>query len=145
MIELLKQAPGAKTVTLANGGQFAMPALVSKAINSDIYFAKPYASYQRGTNKNTNGIIHRQWPIKMALGQVTEKEIEVIEFQLDSMPRKVLGGLTPLEVYTVIFQDWSPQTIGILLLSTFQEQHSPLAVCFRCQGCPLLQDWRWRL
>ena len=100
MIELLKRAPGAKTITLDNGSEFAMHTLVSKAVNADIYFAKPYASYQRGTNENTNGLIRRQWPKKMAFGQITEEEIEAMEFQINSMPRKVLGGLTPLEVYT---------------------------------------------
>jgi IS30 family transposase len=100
MIELLKRVPQVKTVTLDNGGEFAMHTLVSKAVNADIYFAKPYASYQRGTNENTNGIIRRQWPKKMALKQVTEEEIELMEFRINSMPRKVLGGFTPLEVYT---------------------------------------------
>ncbi|WP_420810371.1 transposase, partial [Endozoicomonas acroporae] len=61
---------------------------------------KPYASYQRGSNENTNGLIRRHWPKKMAFGQITEEEIEAMEFQINSMPRKVLGGLTPLEVYT---------------------------------------------
>lgn len=100
MIEMLQRAPGAKTITLDNGGEFAMHAMVSEAVNADVYFAKPYASYQRGTNENTNGIIRRQWPKKMALGQITAEEIEAMEFQINSMPRKVLGGLTPLEVYT---------------------------------------------
>ncbi|WP_211831103.1 IS30 family transposase [Kistimonas asteriae] len=100
MIEMLKRVHGAKTVTLDNGGEFAMHARVSKAINADIYFAKPYASYQRGTNENTNGIIRRHWPKKMAFGQLTVKEVEVMELQINSMPRKVLGGLTPIEVYT---------------------------------------------
>ena len=34
----------------------------AKAANADIYFAKPYASSQRGTNENMNGIIRRSWP-----------------------------------------------------------------------------------
>lgn len=74
--------------------------LVSKASNADIYFAKPYASYQRGSNENTNGIIRRQWPKKMALGSLTEDEISDMELMINTMPRKVLGGLSPLEVYT---------------------------------------------
>ena len=64
MISLLTRVPGVKTVTLDNGGEFARHRVVSVAINADIYFAKPYASYQRGTNENTNGIIRRHWPKK---------------------------------------------------------------------------------
>ena len=100
MIELLKRAPGVKSITLDNGGEFAMHGVVSKAVNAEVYFAKPYASYQRGTNENTNGLIRREWPKKMAFGNLSEKDISNMEFMINSMPRKVLGGLTPLEVYT---------------------------------------------
>ena len=100
MIELLKRAPGVKTITLDNGGEFAMHGLVSKAVNAEVYFAKPYASYQRGTNENTNGLIRREWPKKMALGHLSDKDISDMEFMINSTPRKVLGGLTPLEAYT---------------------------------------------
>ncbi len=100
MISLLERVPEVLTVTLDNGGEFARHGLVAEAINADMYFAKPYASYQRGTNENTNGIIRRQWPKKMPLGQLTDEDIRNMEWVINSMPRKVLGGLTPLEVYT---------------------------------------------
>ena len=67
---------------------------------ADVYFAKPYASYQRGTNESTNGIIRRTWPKKMALGAVTENDLRTMELLINTLPRKVLGGKTPLEVYT---------------------------------------------
>ncbi|MCP4800707.1 MAG: IS30 family transposase [bacterium] len=102
MVELMKRVPGAKTITLDNGGEFAMHKAVTKASNADIFFAKPYASYQRGTNENTNGIIRRTWPKKMAMGALTKQEISDMELIINTMPRKVLGGLTPLEVYTGI-------------------------------------------
>ena len=97
MIELPKRAPGSKTITLDNGAEFVMHSLVSKAVKADINFAKPYASYQREINESTN-IIRCQWPKKTAFGQISEDE--AMQFQINSMPRKVLGGLTPLEGYT---------------------------------------------
>ena len=87
------------TITLDNGGEFAHNAKVSEAVNADIYFAKPYASYQRGTNENTNGLIRRRWPKGMKLGHLTENDLKEQEMLINAMPRKVLGGLTPLEVY----------------------------------------------
>ncbi|MDP0562059.1 MAG: hypothetical protein QS721_06910 [Candidatus Endonucleobacter sp. (ex Gigantidas childressi)] len=69
-------------------------------MNADIYFAKPYASYQRGTNENTNGIIRRTLPKKMALSHLTEDDVRTMEMLTNTMPRKVLGGWTPPEVYT---------------------------------------------
>ena len=100
MIELLKRVSSVNTITLDNGGEFAAHEKVAKAINADIYFAKPYASYQRGTNENTNAIIRRTWPGKMALGELTDNDVRTMELLINTMPRKVLGGLTPLEAYT---------------------------------------------
>lgn len=100
MINLLGRASSVCTITLDNGGEFAAHEKVAKALNADVFFAKPYASYQRGTNENTNGIIRRTYPKKMALGHLTTEEIHTLELLINTMPRKVLGGRTPLEVYT---------------------------------------------
>ena len=75
IIQLLKRVPSINTMTLDNGGEFAAHEKVAEALNADIYFAKPYASYRRGTNENTNGIIRRAWPKKMSLGHLTEKDL----------------------------------------------------------------------
>lgn len=100
MCEMLKNIGTVHTITLDNGGEFADHSNVSHAVNATIYFAKPYASYQRGTNENTNGLIRRVWPKGMKLGHLTEDDLREREMLINAMPRKVLGGLTPLEVYT---------------------------------------------
>ena len=100
MINLLGQVSSVCTITLDNGGEFAAHEKVAEALNADVFFAKPYASYQRGTNENTNGIIRRTYPKKMALGHLTTEDIRTMELLINTMPRKVLGGRTPLEVYT---------------------------------------------
>jgi len=64
LIALLGRVSSVCTLTLDNGGEFAVHAKVAKAVNADVYFAKPYKSYQRGTDENTNGIIRRTWPKK---------------------------------------------------------------------------------
>ena len=100
MINLLDRVSSVCTITLDNGGEFAAHEKVSEAVNADVFFAKPYASYQRGTNENTNGIIRRTYPKKMALGHLTTEDIRTMELLINTMPRKVLGGQTPLEVFT---------------------------------------------
>ncbi|MCY4472574.1 MAG: IS30 family transposase [Kistimonas sp.] len=74
MTALLGQVSSVCTLTLDNGGEFAAHEKVTKAVNADVYFAKPYTSYQRGANENTNGIIRRTWPKKMTLGHLTEDD-----------------------------------------------------------------------
>ena len=100
MIALLGKVQSVLTITLDNGGEFAGHEIVSKATGASIFFAKPHASYQRGTNENTNGLLRRFWPKKFKMGCLTEQEIAQRVFMLNFTPRKVLGGLTPFEVFT---------------------------------------------
>ena len=102
MIRMLKKVHSVQTITLDNGGEFADHVRVSKATGADVYFAKPYASWQRGTNENTNGRIRRFWPKKFDMATLTDQEIEDRILLLNLTPRKVLGGLTPLEAFTGI-------------------------------------------
>ncbi|MDE5889974.1 MAG: hypothetical protein K2H10_03060, partial [Bacteroidales bacterium] len=48
-----------RTITSDNGLQFANHQTISRAWGADFYFAKPYHSWKRGTNENTNGLINR--------------------------------------------------------------------------------------
>lgn len=100
MINMLNRVDTVHTITLDNGGEFAQHEKVTKATGSQIFFARPYASYQRGTNENTNGLIRRCWPKKMCMGALSKQEIRDMELRLNMTPRKVLLGLTPLEAYT---------------------------------------------
>lgn len=43
-----------KTITFDNGGEFARHVKVAKALKCQIFFAKPYHSWQRGLSENTN-------------------------------------------------------------------------------------------
>jgi len=99
MLELLSKVHSVKTITLDNGGEFAAHARVATGTGAKVYFAKPYASWQRGTNENTNGRIRRFWPKKFDMATLTDKEIEDNILLLNLTPRKVLGGLTPLEAF----------------------------------------------
>ena len=99
MMELLRKVTSVHTVTLDNGGEFADHARITEETGAKVYFAKPYASWQRGTNENTNGRIRRFWPKKFDMATLTEKEIDDSIFLLNLTPRKILGGLTPLEAF----------------------------------------------
>ena len=43
------------TLTLDNGLKFAQHEQIAIKLKADIYFAHPYASWERGINENTNG------------------------------------------------------------------------------------------
>ncbi len=47
------------TITGDNGSEFARHNIVSNALKADFYFAHPYASWERGLNENTNGLLRQ--------------------------------------------------------------------------------------
>ena len=91
-------AEKALSLTLDNGKEFAEHEAIAEALKIDIYFAKPYRSWERGTNENTNGLIRQFLPKARRLDNVTSEEIQAIEDNLNHRPRKILGYLTPFEV-----------------------------------------------
>jgi len=86
------------SITFDNGKEFAQHQKIARALQTDVYFAKPYRSWERGTNENTNGLIRQFLPKSERLDDVTDEEICFIEDNLNNRPRKILGFLTPLEV-----------------------------------------------
>lgn len=88
-----------KTITFDNGTEFAGHERIALATGAATYFAAPYASYQRGTNENTNGLIRRYLPKNMSFEHLEQKQLDWIVEQLNNRPRKILGYRTPNEVY----------------------------------------------
>jgi len=87
-----------KTMTYDNGTEMTDHKWLSKNTEMDIYFANPYASWERGTNENTNGLIRRYLPKKTDFRTIDNKQLKSIQSKLNNRPRKVLGYKTPLEV-----------------------------------------------
>lgn len=53
-----------RTMTVDNGKEFANHQSITQQTGVDIYFAKPYHSWQRGSNENLNGLIRQYIPKK---------------------------------------------------------------------------------
>ena len=87
------------TITTDNGKEFADHRQLEHRLKARVYFADPYASWQRGTNENTNGLIRQYVPKSRPLYTISDKELEWIEDQLNNRPRKSLGFKTPNEVF----------------------------------------------
>ena len=86
------------SITFDNGGEFAGHQSIGRALKCKTYFAKPYHSWQRGLNENTNGLLRRFYPKGFAIGQLTEQEIADTQMLINFRPRKTLNYLTPIEV-----------------------------------------------
>ena len=88
-----------KSLTLDNGTEFHGYAQLEQCHGTKFYFAKPYHSWERGTNENTNGLIRQYLPKGSCFKGVTDKDCRRIEQALNSRPRKKLGFATPDEAY----------------------------------------------
>ena len=97
--ELLKWDARLKTITFDNGKEFAGHEEVASALGADCYFAHPYASWERGTNENTNGLIRQYLPKDRNLKEVSMEEEIMIMDKLNLRPRKCLDFMTPYEVF----------------------------------------------
>jgi len=87
------------TITKDNGLEFCDHARVAKSIQADMFFANPYASWERGLNENTNGLVRQYIPKKRKFNTVSHQEIDFIMHRLNHRPRKTLGYKTPHEVF----------------------------------------------
>ena len=99
-IELLAPlAAWVHTITVDNGKEFCEHELIAAGLQARIYFAHPYASWERGLNENTNGLVRQYFPKKYDFARFTENDLQRVEDLLNNRPRKTLGYRTPNEVF----------------------------------------------
>ena len=87
------------TITSDNGKEFALHEETAETLETDFYFAHPYASYERGLNENTNSLIRQYFPKDRDFRTITDEELIMATKKLNNRPRKTLGYLTPNEVF----------------------------------------------
>lgn len=95
---LIGKEPGSfETITADNGTEFHQFAEIERKTGVMFYFARPYHSWERGTNENTNGLIRQYLPKGTSMANLTQRECILIEIILNNRPRKRLGYKTPEE------------------------------------------------
>jgi IS30 family transposase len=89
-----------RTLTLDNGTENAAHQTITSRIGLRCYFAHPYASWERGTCENTNGLIRWYLPKGTDFRTISAEQLAHIESLINNRPRKCLGFETPIEVAT---------------------------------------------
>lgn len=81
------------SITADNGTEFSR---LAEVFDPDhIYYAHPYASWERGTNENHNRLIRRWLP--KGSQNATQKQVAFIENWINNYPKKILGYKSPRE------------------------------------------------
>ena len=87
------------TITADNGKEFADYKHIAQELQAEVYFARPYHSWERGCNENANGLVRQYFPKSMSFSSVTDGDCRRVANQLNQRPRKRLDWKTPAEVY----------------------------------------------
>lgn len=75
---------------------------IARKLNIFVYFAKPYHSWERGANENSNGLIRQYFPKGTDFRDITNEQVMRVQNILNSRPRKRLGYMTPKEKYKLL-------------------------------------------
>lgn len=97
-----------RTATFDNGKEFADHQRLARATGIDIYFARPYHAWERGSNESFNGLLRQFFPKGTDFTGISPLEVKHVHDLLNDRPRKRLGYRTPREVlgrhFPVAFQ-----------------------------------------
>lgn len=88
-----------RSITVDNGKEFAGHETVSAVLDTQVYFAHPYSSWERGLSENTNGLIRQYLKKGDSMIGLTMEQCRRIENKLNTRPRKDLGFVAPCELY----------------------------------------------
>jgi len=83
-----------KTITYDNGLEFSRHEAVSKALDAEGYFCKPFSSWEKGGVENYNGLVRQYYPKGIDLRKVNQQAINIVESEINARPRKLLGYKT---------------------------------------------------
>ncbi len=89
-----------RTITYDNGTEFSDYETTELWLKTDIYFAYPYHSWERGTNENTNGLLRQFFPKGTDFTKITDFDLQTAVNLINNRPRKRLNYHTPKEVFS---------------------------------------------
>ena len=93
-----------KSLTFDNGKEFAKFEQIEQALGIEVYFAKPYHSWERGTNENRNGVVRKVLPKGRPFDDITEEEMRRIDYMLNDRPLRCLNWRTPREAFAELLR-----------------------------------------
>ena len=92
-----------QTLTFDNGSEFVNHEVIAHTLEATTYFAHPYASWERGINENTNGLLRQFFPKRTDFRNVSWQQVKQAVDHLNNRPRKTRGYRTPNQLFNQHF------------------------------------------
>lgn len=89
------------TITTDNGTEFAEHERVARKLQTDIFFAHPYSSWEKGLVENTNKLIRQYIPKNTNFNSLSDDFILSVQLKLNRRPRKLLDFDSPKNKFFV--------------------------------------------
>lgn len=96
LVGMLKGLPVA-SLTKDRGLEWADHERIARRLKAEVYFCRPYHSWEKGLVEQHNGLLREAWPKGMTLDTLSAQAVRRNEERLNARPRKVLGYATPAE------------------------------------------------
>ncbi|KYA82909.1 transposase [Streptococcus pneumoniae] len=106
------------TVLLTRAKNYCLLVLTDVFSEEHIYYAHPYASWERGTNENHNRFIRRWLP--KGTKKMTPKEVAFIEKWINNYPKKCLDYKSPREDFWMANLNLKFSKMEIIFIKRFQ-------------------------
>lgn len=87
-----------RTMTFDNGKEFAEHQAMTRQTGFDVYFARPYHAWERGSNENFNRLLRQYYPKGTDLAGIGPSQLRHVLDNLNDRPRERHGYRTPREV-----------------------------------------------
>jgi IS30 family transposase len=84
-----------RTMTFDNGKEFADHEQISDRTDLDIYFARPYHAWERGTNESFNGLVRQFFPKGTDLAGIGSSEVKRVLSLLTTDPANASASAPP--------------------------------------------------
>jgi len=88
-----------RSVSLDNGSEFAWFRKIEASLDAPVFFAKPHAPWERGSNENVNGLLRFFFPKGCDFLAVTDDELQAVVDLVNSRPRKCLDWFSPADIF----------------------------------------------
>ena len=86
-----------KSLTEDNGAENTKHKQITESMGMPVYFCHPYSSWEKPSVENMNGRIRRYIPKGVSIDGISDQDIQAIEWEINTTPRKCLGYKTPYE------------------------------------------------